>query len=149
MKWILLFIPFAAIASDLTGQVVRVVDGDTLILLDSNQKQHKVRLTEIDAPELDQSYGNQSKQLLSDLCFNKPVIIKSSSKDQYKRTLGRVICDGIDANAELVTQGMAWVYTRYNKDESLPPLQQKAQQLKKGLWTEPNPIPPWKWRKQR
>jgi endonuclease YncB( thermonuclease family) len=150
MTWMLItLLSFAAQAADLSGTVVRIVDGDTLVLLDSERTQHKVRLTEIDAPESNQPFGKRSKQALSDLCAGKPAVIKSSSKDRYDRTLGRVFCDGKDANADLVAQGMAWVYTRYNKDKSLIPLQQAAQQAKRGLWSDPQPVPPWEWRKRK
>lgn len=40
----------------------------------------------------------------------------------------------------------AWVYERYNEDESLPALQREAQEQKRGLWADANPVPPWEWR---
>lgn len=67
----------------------------------------KVRLTEIDAPEKAQAFGNRSKQSLSDLCFNKTSKLDDNGKDRYGRTLARVYCDGVDANAEQVRRGMA------------------------------------------
>ncbi len=45
----LLFVPISAFADTLTGKVVRVVDGDTLYVLDANYKEHKIRLAGIDA----------------------------------------------------------------------------------------------------
>lgn len=150
IAWMLItLLSTAAQAADLSGTVVRIVDGDTLVLLDSDRTQHKVRLTEIDAPESKQPFGQKSKEALAALCSNKPAVVKSTSKDRYGRTLGRVICDGTDANADLVAQGMAWVYTQYNKDKTLIPLQQAAQQAKKGLWSDPQPVPPWEWRKRK
>jgi len=43
------------------GIIVNVVDGDTVHLLNENAEKLKVRLQHIDAPELDQSYGKESK----------------------------------------------------------------------------------------
>jgi endonuclease YncB( thermonuclease family) len=150
LAWMLItLLSTAAQAADLTGRIIRIVDGDTLVLLDSDRTQHKVRLTEIDAPESKQPFGQKSKEALAALCSNKPAVVKSTSKDRYGRTLGRVICDGTDANADMVTQGMAWVYTQYNKDKTLIQLQQAAQQAKKGLWSDPQPVPPWEWRKRK
>lgn len=92
----------------LTGKVVAIADGDTLTVLADNQ-QTKVRLVEIDAPEKAQPFGNRSKQSLSDMCFGKVAEIREKGKDRYKRTLGRVYCDGVDTNAEQVRRGMAWI----------------------------------------
>lgn len=52
----------AAQAGELRGRVVAVADGDTLTVLDSGQRQHRVRLAEIDAPEKRQAFGERSKQ---------------------------------------------------------------------------------------
>ena len=90
---------------ELSGKVVAVADGDTLTVL-FNHRQVKVRLTEIDAPEKKQQFGNRSKQSLSDLCFNKTATLADTGKDRYGRTLARVYCDGVDANAEQVRRGM-------------------------------------------
>ncbi|MBX3646760.1 MAG: thermonuclease family protein [Rhodocyclaceae bacterium] len=136
-----------ALADSIAGRVVGVSDGDTLTLL-SGREQIKVRLTEIDAPEKAQPFGNRSKQSLSALCFNKSAKLDDQGKDRYGRTLARVHCDGIDANAEQVRRGMAWVYDRYVTDRSLYGLQDEARGARRGLWADPSPMPPWEWRKQ-
>ncbi|MDP1634307.1 MAG: thermonuclease family protein [Gallionellaceae bacterium] len=112
----------------------------------SGREQIKVRLVEIDAPEKAQSFGNRSKQSLSALCFNKIAKLDDKGNDRYGRTLARVYCDGIDANAEQVRRGMAWVYDRYVTDRSLYQLQEEAKVSRRGLWADPSPMPPWEWR---
>ena len=134
-----------ALADSIAGRVVGVSDGDTLTLL-SGREQIKVRLTEIDAPEKAQPFGNRSKLSLSALCFNKSAKLDDQGKDRYGRTLARVHCDGIDANAEQVRRGMAWVYDRYVTDRSLYQLQDEARAARRGLWADPSPMPPWEWR---
>ena len=131
--------------ADISGKVIGISDGDTLTLL-SGREQIKVRLTEMDAPEKKQPFGNRSKQSLSALCFNKTARLDEQGKDRYGRTLARVYCDGIDANAEQVRRGMAWVYDRYVTDRSLYGLQDDARAAKRGLWVDPAPVPPWEWR---
>ncbi|MEZ5617197.1 MAG: thermonuclease family protein [Rhodocyclaceae bacterium] len=127
------------------GKVIGISDGDTLTVLVERQ-QVKVRLVEIDAPEKAQAFGNKSKQSLSTLCFKKTAKLDDKGKDRYGRTLARVHCDGIDANAEQVRHGMAWVYDRYVTDRSLYGLQDEARAAKRGLWADPSPMPPWEWR---
>jgi len=136
-------------AAVLGGQVVAIHDGDTLILLHDRQ-QVKVRLVEIDAPELGQPFGQRAKQSLSDLCYNKTASLDTHGRDKYGRTLARVTCDGQDANAEQVRRGMAWVYNRYARPVSpLYRLQDEAKAACRGLWADPSPIPPWEWRAKK
>lgn len=143
---------FALLASQIcwgdsfSGRVVGVADGDTVTLLTENNEQVKVRLTSIDAPEKSQAFGKASKKSLSDLCFNKPAVVVTHGKDKYGRTIGYLSCDGINADAEQIMNGMAWVYRKYSNDEYLIALEDEAKANSIGLWSEPTPIPPWDFR---
>ncbi|SDY37983.1 thermonuclease family protein [Nitrosomonas sp. Nm58] len=138
-------------AQEYRGRVVAISDGDTLTILDSNKRQIKVRLAEIDTPESKQPYGSKAKQELSALAYNKTAIVKSQSTDRYKRVVGRVYVGNVDVNAELVRRGSAWVYRQYAKDKSLYALENQARKNRVGLWSLPESekIPPWEWRKSR
>jgi endonuclease YncB( thermonuclease family) len=100
------------VLAQLTGRVVKVSDGDTLTVL-VNKRQVRVRLESIDAPESKQAFGKRSQQSLAQLCAAKTAIVVSTGKDGYERTLGWVLCDGIEANTEQVRRGMAWVFRQY------------------------------------
>ncbi|MGZ5044131.1 MAG: thermonuclease family protein [Methylobacter sp.] len=130
----------------LEGRVVGVHDGDTVTLLMMGNQQLKIRLAQIDAPESDQAFGQRSKQSLSNMVFNKTVHVEKETIDKYGRTVGTIIVDGIDANKEQVKRGMAWVYRQYLHDQSLLQVEDEARQMKVGLWSEPNPMPPWEYR---
>ena len=132
-------------AETFAGKVVSVADGDTITIL-VEREQIKVRLIEIDAPEKAQAFGNKSKQALADMVFGKEVQVEERGKDRYKRTLGRVVVNGLDANAEMVRQGYAWVYRKYSKNPDLLRLESAAREAKLGLWADPEPVPPWEWR---
>jgi len=132
----------------LLGIVVAIADGDTLTILDESNRQTKIRLAEIDAPERGQPYGTRSKQSLSEVCFRQPAAVYVVDIDRYGRTVGRVHCSGTDANAEQLRRGMAWVYDRYAKDKSLYRLQDEARATGRGLWADPEPTPPWEWRRR-
>lgn len=128
-------------------RVVGVSDGDTITALCRDNQQLKVRLAEIDAPEKVQPFGQASKKSLSDLCFGKQAEITTHGLDRYGRSIGRVSCEGTDANAEQVRRGLAWVYDKYVTDRTLYPIQDVARQECRGLWSDKNPVPPWEWRK--
>jgi endonuclease YncB( thermonuclease family) len=134
-------------AATFSGNVVEIADGDTLTVLTASTKQHKIRLAEIDAPEKHQPFGSKSKQSLSELCFGKDAEITPRVRDRYQRIVARVKCAGVDANAEQVNRGMAWVYRRYAKDHDLYVLEHGAKVEKRGLWADSSPTPPWQWRK--
>lgn len=143
---LLMMASFAAHASEWTGTVVGISDGDTLTVLNSQKKQVKIRLTEIDAPESKQAFGTQSKQSLSELCFKKSVVVDDIGTDKYKRTLGRVKCAGVDANAEQVKRGFAWAFVQYLTDQSIADMEESARSAGLGLWADENPTPPWDYR---
>lgn len=135
-------------AQALEGKVVGVSDGDTLTLLDATKSQRRVRLAEIDSPESNQEFGRRAKEALSKLCFGKHAEVRDTSADRYQRVVGKVYCDGVNANAELVRQGMAWVYVQYaSKSSPLFDLEKAARAKKQGLWADPHPTPPWEWRR--
>ena len=99
--FLVLFLAFlSAHAATLTGRVVRVIDGDTIVVLDAEKVQHKIRLQGIDAPERGQAFGTKSKEHLSDLVADKNVVVDYSKYDRYQRILGKVLVNGEDVNLE-------------------------------------------------
>lgn len=136
-------------AAEYSGKVIAVSDGDTLTILTAEKQQVKVRLGEIDTPESGQPYGARAKQALSDLVFGKVVRLVVQDTDRYGRTVGRVFVGATDVNAELVKQGVAWVYRQYAKDQSLYRLEEQAKLAKRGLWALPEAqrCQPWDWRR--
>src|SRR5688572_5724534 len=142
---VLILLACSAPAETFEGKVARVVDGDSLIV-ELKQERIRIRLKEIDAPELKQPFGKRSRESLTAMCANKAVRVLWTEKDRNGRTLGRVWCAGIDANAEQVRRGMAWVFDRYVRDRTLYPLQDAAKSDRLGLWADAAPIAPWQWR---
>lgn len=147
-------IAMPAAAEEFDGRVVGISDGDTIRVLADGQ-QITVRLAEIDAPEKAQPFGTRSKQSLSDMCFDKQARIATQGRDRYGRTIGRIYCftpgvrTEVDANAEQVRRGMAWVFDRYATDHALYNLQDDARSARRGLWADQSTTPPWEWRKTR
>ena len=122
-------------------------DGDTVKILD-NSTIYKLRLSDIDAPERSQIFGQKSRRALMQLCSTASIQVFTTGTDQYQRHLGKLVCNGIDANVWMIQHGNAWFYGKYSKDDSLARLQESAQQQKIGLWAYNNPTPPWEWRQK-
>ena len=122
----------------LTAQVIAITDGDTIKILTPDKQQIKVRLADIDAPELrGQPYGRKAKQVLSDKIYRKQVTVVQVSTDRY-------------INAEMVADGAAWVYRKYSNDPKLLELERQAREEGRGLWAlqEDQWVAPWEWRKK-
>lgn len=139
--------PNATPANTHAWKVVAVYDGDTVTCIDETNQQQKIRLAEIDAPEAKQDFGQASRQSLANMVFGRTIQVVDSGRDRYGRWIGRLYVDGIDVNRQQVATGMAWHYADYSKDKSLATVQAQAQAQRIGLWSQPNPIPPWEFRK--
>jgi endonuclease YncB( thermonuclease family) len=137
-------------AAALTCLVIGISDGDTLKArceeLDGKIN-ITVRLAEIDAPEKGQAWGTRSRQHLAELCHGQSAVLKPRTTDRYGRTVGRVECDGVDASAEQVRSGMAWVFDRYVSDSALYEMQAVARGERRGLWGDAEPVAPWESRR--
>jgi len=144
-----LFLALLMAANAFNAKVVKVSDGDTIVVLTSKNEQVKIRLEGVDCPELKQPFGMKAKQATSDLCFNKQVRVVKSGKDRYGRTLAYVYVGKVCVNKELVKRGMAWHYKKYNKDSELAKLEVLARKAKVGLWAQGKAIAPWVWRKTK
>jgi endonuclease YncB( thermonuclease family) len=133
----------------LLATVIGISDGDTLTALTADEQQLKVRIAAIDAPERHQPYGARSRQSLATLCFKQPAEIRLVSRDRYGRTVAAVSCQGQDAGANQIAAGMAWSYPQYARQfPHYSALQEEASAARRGLWSMPDPIPPWEWRRR-
>ncbi|MGM8877077.1 thermonuclease family protein [Enterobacter hormaechei subsp. steigerwaltii] len=143
----------SSFANNLVGKVTRVIDGDTIEVKTLPEKilvyeiPIRVRLINIDAPEKKQPFGRWSTNQLKALLAGQSVTVSYTQTDRYGRVLGRVVtANGTEANRQQVLKGAAWVYDKYNTDNSLPALQREAHTQKRGLWADNQPVPPWEWR---
>ena len=155
MRRLLLSLPLlaavqAASAETIEGRVVAVADGDSFTLVDKDRKRHRVRLAEVDAPELKQPFGAASRKSLAEICLKKPATLAVVETDAYKRVIGKLKCADIDANVEQVRRGMAWVRAGSILPNSpLPEMEANARLRGLGLWAGEKPEPPWEWRKRQ
>lgn len=135
---------------DWSGRCVGVTDGDTLKVLHDGREE-KLRLWGIDAPELHQAFGVQSKKLASSLAFGETLTVRVHDTDRYGRTVAEVVRgDGRNVNQAMVAGGLAWWYQRYAPEERvLEQLEREARAARRGLWADPSPEAPWEFRQRQ
>ena len=156
MRNILIFLLFISYSTkaDISAKVIRVIDGDTIYVRDNDNETHKIRLASIDAPEISQPYGKESRSHLLELIYRKEVFIQVKKNDRYGRIIGTAYYDGIDVNLVQVKAGMAWWYEYYkdqqNSEErrTYSTAHEQAKKNKVGLWKDPLAINPYVWRKR-
>ena len=154
--------PSHSAANILEGTVVKIADGGTITVLDSNKVQHRVRIAGIDAPEKGQAFGNASGKRLGELVARKEVRVEFNKHDRYGRIVGKVLVTTpdcptcgktLDMGLAQIMTGMAWWYRKYANEQSREDqgryefAEQEAKAKKVGLWQDKNPTPPWEFRK--
>ena len=149
----LLLFSFGVNADLLNGRVVKVTDGDTITVLDNSNIQHKIRLSGIDAPEMNQAYGERSRLALAYAVAGGHVLIDWNKRDRWNRIVGKVLVNNKDINLQQVQEGMAWHYKKYEREQDAADralyahAEDEAQRNKIGLWRNHIAVPPWEFRK--
>jgi len=134
-----------------SGKVIGIADGDTITVL-RDKEQVKIRLYGIDCPEGGQAFSKKAKQFTSKMVLGKVVEVKVMATDRYGRTVAFVAVNKQILNEELLKAGYAWVYYQYCHElicHAWADYQFAAKLAKRGLWREPDPLPPWAFRRKR
>ena len=145
---------------DVSGTVVYVDDGDSLVLLLEGNRQMKIRLSSIDAPEsahtkkvvgrIGQPYSKNAGQFLAGMVKGRHIDAHCFERDVHGRDVCELFINGTSVSREMVKEGWAWANTsargRYLRDKTLPELQRLARGKALGLWASDNPVAPWEWR---
>ncbi len=161
LVWIVIFFGCAhlyAVPSGDRVKVVRVVDGDTIVVRFANGKYEKVRLIGINTPEtVDprrpvQYFGKEASAYTKRHLLGKTVYLQYDwqLRDKYGRLLAYVFLpDGTFFNAKIIKDGYAFAFTRYpfKYMDLFRKLEREAREAGRGLW---NPDSPYvKERKKR
>lgn len=138
--------PSAARGKTLRGVVIKVRDGDSMVLRIGNANVG-VRVFGVDCPERGQPFAARAKSFTSGLVGNAEVSVLVHDVDRYGRFVGDVrLAGGRSLAHELLREGLAWYYRRYAHDPELERLESDARTARRGLWSDPRPVPPWKFR---
>lgn len=139
-------------ADTLRGVIIVVIDGDTVLFKPDHYGARsraflKLRLADIDAPEKDQVGGEVATRALASLVLKQAVEVEIVATDIYGRAIAQLQHDATQVNTEMVRLGHAWVTTRGRNHPALDEALDQARRAKRGIWSEPDPVPPWVWRR--
>ena len=130
-----------------------VHDGDTLRVRSSKGEVLKVRFACIDAPELKQPLGQESRNYLRSMINEAggKVKVKVIETDRYGRSVAEIWTKSGLLQSRMATAGMAFAYDQYSKDcpnwDAVKSSEKSAMEFKRGVWRSPNFERPWDYRK--
>jgi micrococcal nuclease len=132
--------------ADFVARVITVHEGDRLTIRHDGRSE-TIYLKGIDCPELKQPHGKQAKHATAAYVGNRDVVVRGLTRDKQGLVSAEVLLhDGRNVGRELLKEGLAWWQRSASSDASLEVLEELARAERKGLWSEPHPVPPWKWK---
>ena len=132
--------------ADFNARVVTVHDGDRLTIRHDGRNE-TIYLKDIDCPELKQPHGKQAKHVTAAYVANRDVVVRGLARDRQGRLSAEVLLhDGRNVGHELLKEGLAWWRRSGSKNADLEIVEELARASRKGLWADPAPVPPWKWK---
>jgi endonuclease YncB( thermonuclease family) len=148
LTFLFLLLAIPATCFSWQAKIVFVSDGDTIdVLRDGHQEQ--IKLYGIDAPEMDQDYGQTARDLTAALVAGRNIEIEQKDVDRHGRVIGLVKVDGQALNELIVQNGFAWVDRQDCKEKFCSgwiKAEESSHSQRKGMWAAPNIVPPWEWR---
>lgn len=128
-----------------SGECVWVINGDSLLVMHDG-KPEQIRLHGISCPKWGQNFALEAAQFTKNMALNQSVEVKPLEKP-LGRTFAAVSVDGKSVNEALVKAGLAWWWEHYApNDANLAEAHVQAMKNKLKIWSDPAPVPPWKYR---
>lgn len=139
----------------LQGVVTKVVDGDTLHIKTQNGEIHKIRFLGVDTPESEQIFGPTATEFTKKRLLGKQIEVFKPylCRGKYGRILGSIVIDGKDFSAELLENGLAYYFDKYEHDfypthrSKYRELQEQAKEKRIGVWSRDDDIHPSDFRR--
>ena len=139
----------ASTQSELSGKVIKIVDGDTYDILLDNHTTKRIRMEGIDTPERGMAFYKVAKAYLATLCFGQTVRIVPTNTDRNGRAIAKTfLANGKELGLLMIQAGYAWHFKKYSSDAKLASAEIEARNKRSGLWVDDSPVAPWDWRKK-
>jgi endonuclease YncB( thermonuclease family) len=140
------------ITQEFPAAVLKVPDGDTIIVRTDNYKDIEVRLYGIDCPEWNQPGGAEASVFMRSL-QGRQVTVREMDTDIYGRMVALIEFEGRSVNLDLAARGHAWYYAYHCQSQpicgQLQAAEAEARTARRGLWAGQSPVAPWEWRRRR
>lgn len=137
-------------AASLFGKVIEVNSGDVITIYNLNRRV-RVKLMGVDAPEMDQAFGDVAKKHLADLVLEKSVLVEYAGIAADSSLTGRVLLNDADIGAQMIRDGAAWFDANNgnrlsaNDRDVYQQSESAARNEKRGLWQQENAVAPWEF----
>ena len=150
------------------GRLKEIKDGDTVILIGANDVKFKIRLSDMDAPEIEhkaltrpckkipsqpgQPGGEEAPSALEKLIsVQDRVTAECYEVDRYGRPVCHLFKDKMNVNLEMIKNGWGWLPEKKHwiRDPMSYKFQNEAKTQGKGVWGLPDQVSPKKWRKEK
>ena len=95
------------------------------------------------------AFETKAREALGSKVFGKVVRVEVVDVDRYRREVGRIYLGDRFINLEMVRDGFAWRYVRYDKPGGVHRSRERGPGAQRGLWVDPHPIPPWEFRRAK
>ena len=138
-----------------TARSISVDDGDSFVARRADGSKIRVRLAGIDAPEKSQPWANAARQKLRGLLHERELVITPLKADRWGRLVALVAADGEDPALMMLEAGLAWHFSRYDRDlpvasrDRYAQAESEARSARLGLWQANEPEPPWEFRRRQ
>ena len=136
-----------------TGRVTAVTGGDMITVVDGKNKEYRIRLAGIDAPESGQDFGAAARNFLSGLVQDQTVTVIGRRFDTDGRLVAQVFLLGRDVSYSMIWAGLAWHDKDLDEDQikddrkRYAEAEKFARGTKGNIWSQAKPVPPWDYRK--
>ena len=132
MKYLYIFLLFFSniVFAQISGKVIGIKDGDTVVIFTWRKHTKTLRLAEVDCPENSQPFGKNAKQFTSDQIFGKQINFIETDTDRYGRTIAKIYYDNKYLSTEIIKAGFGWWYYHYSNDKNLKMLEDEASKNK-------------------
>lgn len=137
------------------GKVTKVHDGDTFWAETPNGTHSKYRMHSIDAPEMKQAYGSESRDALErKMPVGGSVSLQQAHTDKYGRSVVNVFTPGgTHVNEHMVREGHAHPakgFVPKAQKEYYSEAAKAAKESSKGIWLGETEVEmPWNFRKSK
>ncbi|MEE2605949.1 MAG: thermonuclease family protein [Thermoproteota archaeon] len=101
----------------ISGTVARIIDGDTIDILSSDDSEIRIRLALVDTPERGEEGYQEAREFTASICpIGTELVFEpdiGQPEGSYGRAIGLVSCGGISLNELLLRTDHAILYERF------------------------------------